>query len=136
LGEQRPVAIERTRIEEADAAVIGLEGPARNTALIAQMQEIGAHLLLAQLVGRALVVGHQPADRLDVDVPGPLGKAGKAHVIEHTLTQRGHGLPPFGLICQDLCPGTRTDTSPAARNDSAPTAKPFSPTAAEASKAD
>jgi hypothetical protein len=53
LGEQRPVAIERTRIEEADAAVIGLEGAARNTALIPQMQEIGANLLLAQQVGRA-----------------------------------------------------------------------------------
>src|SRR5262245_52352185 len=134
LGEQRPVAIERTRIEEADAAVIGLEGPACATALIAQMQEIGAHLLLAEQVGRALVVGREPADCLDVDVPGPLGKAGKAHVIEHTLTQRGHGLPPFGLIGQDRCPGTRTDTLPAALNDSAPTAKPFSPTAAEASK--
>jgi hypothetical protein len=47
LGEQRPVAIERTRIEEADAAMIGLEGAARNTALIPQMQQVGANLLLA-----------------------------------------------------------------------------------------
>src|SRR5262245_16941116 len=131
LGEQRPIAIERTRVEEADAAVIGLEGTARDTALIPQMQKIGANLLLVQQIGRALIVGREPADRLDVDVPGPLGKAGKAHVFDHTLTQRGHGLPPLGLIGQDLCPGTPTDT-PAPPS----TAKPFSPTAAEASKRD
>ncbi len=40
--------------EGADAAVMGLEGAARHTALIAQMQEIGADLLLAQPIGRAL----------------------------------------------------------------------------------
>src|SRR5262245_65247177 len=100
------------------------------------MQEIGAHLLLAEQVGRALVVGREPADCLDVDVPGPLGKAGKAHVIEHTLTQWGHSLPPFGLTGQDLRPGTRTDTLARRPQRHRPTAKPFSPTAAEASKAD
>ena len=69
--------------------------------------------------GERLIVGRQPAHRLDVDVPGPLGKAGKLHVLDHTLTQRGHGLPPFGLTGQDLCPGTRTVPSPAALNNSA-----------------
>ena len=49
--------------------MIGLEGAARNAALIPQIQEIGANLLLAEQIGRAHVVGREPADRLDVDVP-------------------------------------------------------------------
>jgi hypothetical protein len=130
LGEQRPIAIKRPRIKEADPAVIGLEGTTRNTALIAQMKEIGANLLLAEHIGRAHVVGGEPADCLDVDVPGPLSKTGKPHVVDHTLTQRGHGRSPFGLQGRDCYPGTPTDT-PAPL----PTAKPFSPTVAEVSKA-
>src|SRR5205085_2012811 len=57
LGEQGPIAIKRPRIEEADPAMIGLEGATCNTALITEMEEIGANLLLAEHVGRALVVG-------------------------------------------------------------------------------
>ena len=81
--------------------MIGLEGATCNTALIPEMEEIGANILLAEHIGRALVVGSEPADRLDVDVPGPLGKAGKPHVVDHTLTQRGHGRSPFGFKRQD-----------------------------------
>ena len=51
--------------------MIGLEGATCNTALIPEMEEIGANILLAEHIGRALVVGSEPADRLDVDVPGP-----------------------------------------------------------------
>jgi hypothetical protein len=90
--------------------VIGLEGATRNTALIAQMKEIGANLLLAEHIGRTHVVGRKPADRLDVDIPGPLSKTGKPHVVDHTLTQRGHGRSPFEFRHQELCPGTRADT--------------------------
>ena len=57
--------------------MIGLEGATRDTALIAQMKEISANLLLTEHIGRAHVVGRNPADCLDVNVPGPLGKAGK-----------------------------------------------------------
>jgi hypothetical protein len=49
-------------------------------------------------------VGSEPADRLDVDVPGPLGKAGKPHVVDHTLTQRGHGRSPFGSNARTSVP--------------------------------
>jgi hypothetical protein len=42
LGEQGPIAIKRPRIEEADPAMIGLEGATCNTALIPEMEEIGA----------------------------------------------------------------------------------------------
>ena len=52
--------------------MICLEGATRNTALIAQMKEIGANLLLAEHIGRTQVVGRKPADCLDVDIPGPL----------------------------------------------------------------
>src|SRR5437763_5820662 len=131
LGEQRPIAIKRPRIKEADPAVIGLECATRNTALIAQMKEIGANLLLTEHIGRAHVVGREPADCLDVDVPGPLSKTGKPHVVDHTLTQRGHGRSPFEFRHQELGPGTRADTparSPQRLHP--PTAKPFSPTAA------
>jgi len=97
--------------------MIGLEGATCNTALIPEMEEIGANILLAEHIGRALVVGSEPADRLDVDVPGPLGKAGKPHVVDHTLTQRGHGRSPFGFKRQDLCPGTDQILQHAVLND-------------------
>jgi len=45
--------------------VIGLEGATRDTALIAQMKEIGANLLLTEHIGRAHVVGRNPADCLE-----------------------------------------------------------------------
>src|SRR5205807_1424790 len=127
---QGPIAIKRPRIEEADPAMIGLEGATCNTALITEMEEIGANLLLAEHIGRALVVGSEPTDRLDVDVPGPLGKAGKPHVVDHTLTQRGHGRSPFGFKRQDLCPGTDQIPRPQPLTTTLPTAKPFSPTTA------
>jgi len=99
--------------------MIGLEGATCNTALIPEMEEIGTNLLLAEHIGRAHVVDSEPADRLDVDVPGSLGKAGKPHVVDHTLTQRGHGRSPFGFKRQDLCPGTDQIPQPAALNDCA-----------------
>ena len=74
------------------------------------MKEIGANLLLTEHIGRAHVVGREPADCLDVDVPGPLSKTGKPHVVDHTLTQRGHGRSPFEFRHQELGPGTRADT--------------------------
>jgi hypothetical protein len=100
--------------------MIGLEGATCNTALIPEMEEIGANILLAEHIGRALVVGSEPADRLDVDVPGPLGKAGKPHVVDHTLTQRGHGRSPFEFRHQELCPAPEQIHQPAALNDSTP----------------
>ena len=68
--------------------MIGLEGAARDTALIAQMKEIGANLVFTEHIGRAHVVGRNPADCLDVNVPGPLGKAGKPHVINQPKSLR------------------------------------------------
>jgi hypothetical protein len=136
LGEQRPIAIKRPRIKEADPAVIGLEGTTRNTALIAQMKEIGANLLLAEHIGRAHVVGGEPADCLDVDVPGPLSKTGKPHVVDHTLTQRGHGRSPFEFRHQEtLSRHPSRYTNPQPSTTPPPTAKPFSPTFSAASPA-
>ena len=74
-------------------------------------------------------MGSEPADRLDVDVPGPLGKAGKPHVVDHTLTQRGHGRSPFGFKRQDLCPGTDQIPQHAVLNDYAFYGEAVSPTA-------
>jgi hypothetical protein len=116
--------------------MIGLEGATCNTALIPEMEEIGANLLLAEHIGRALVVGSEPADRLDVDVPGPLGKAGKPHVVDHTLTQRGHGRSPFEFRHQEtLSRHPSRYTNPQPSTTPPPTAKPFSPTVDDVSKA-
>jgi hypothetical protein len=60
LGEQRPIAIERPRIKEADPAVIGFEGTTRDTALIPQMEEIGANLLPTV---KETILGASPADQ-------------------------------------------------------------------------
>src|SRR5262249_42344099 len=57
-----------------------------DASLISQMQEIGAHLRLAQQIGRTHVVSCQPADGLDVNVLRPRHEAGQRHVLDHTLT--------------------------------------------------
>jgi hypothetical protein len=135
LGEQRPIAIERPRIKEADPAVIGFEGTTRDTTFIPQMEEIGANLLLAEHVGRAHVVGGEPADCLDVHVLGPRGETSKPHVIDHTLTQRGHGILRSGSNSRSSALAPVEIHQTAAMNPP-PTAKPFSPTVDELSKAD
>ena len=45
--------------------MIGLEGATCNTPFIPEMEVIGANLLLAEHIGRAHVVGGEPADGLD-----------------------------------------------------------------------
>ena len=70
--------------------MIGLEGAERDALLVTQIQEIGAHLRLAQLIGRAHVVGGQRANGLKVVGLGSSRQAGHPHVLDHTLTQRCH----------------------------------------------
>jgi hypothetical protein len=72
-------------IEKAQAVLAGLEGAARRAAL-AQAEQIGPHLLLAELVRRAVVMRRQPAYRLDVDIPRSLGQTGQDHVLDHPRT--------------------------------------------------
>ena len=48
----------------------GLECALRQAALIAKMQEIAAHLVLAQQIGRAHVVGGQVPHTVKVDMLG------------------------------------------------------------------
>ena len=47
--------------------MIGLEGATCNTAFIPEMEEIGANLLLAELVRRSTIMGGKTADGIDVD---------------------------------------------------------------------
>jgi hypothetical protein len=77
-----------------DAAVVRGVGPARHAALIAQMQQIAAHLSLAQLIRRAAVVRGKAADALEVDCLGRGRQSGRRHVRDHSLTQLSHrGIP-------------------------------------------
>src|SRR5262245_165314 len=116
-------------IEKLDAGVVRCVGAARHATLIAQMQQIAAHLALGQLVGRATIVRSKAANPLYVDLLGRGRQTGSRHVRDHSLTQLTHrGHPPFGY------PGhlsRRSKTYPRSRHPArrAPTtAKPFSPT--------
>jgi len=63
--------------------VIGLEGAARHTALIAKMQHISTYLLLAEQIGLALIMRVEPAYRLKVNFLGPGRQPGQCHVFDH-----------------------------------------------------
>src|SRR4029453_4318341 len=85
-------------IKELDAGVVGCVGSARDAALIAQMQQIAAHLALAQLIRGAPIVCSKAANPLYVDLLGRGRQTGSGHVRDHALTQLSHrGHPPFEL---------------------------------------
>ena len=75
--------------------MVGLERAERDVPLVAQMQEIGAYLLLGELIGRAHVICGQRADGLEVIGLGSSRQPGQCHVLDHTLTQRCHLAIPF-----------------------------------------
>jgi hypothetical protein len=96
-------------IEKPNAVMIGLEGSARG-APVTQPDQIRAHLLFAQFVRRPLVMGRQPANRLDVNVLAPGCQPRQGHVLDHPASQWRHRHLPS---LQDR-PGP---TDPAARRD-------------------
>jgi hypothetical protein len=74
--------------------MIGLEGSARG-APVTQPDQIRAHLLFAQFVRRPLVMGRQPANRLDVNVLAPGCQPRQGHVLDHPASQWRHRSSPF-----------------------------------------
>ena len=124
LGEQCPIAIERPRIKEADSAVIGLEGATRHTALIAQMKEIGANLLLTEHIGRA-----HGCIR-----PGSSRQSRQAACHQSYADATESSL--FSIRVHTPGALSRHPSRYRSRYNDAPTAKPFSPTVDEVSKAD
>jgi len=96
-------------IEKPNAVMIGLEGSARG-APVTQPDQIRAHLLFAQFVRRPLVMGRQPANRLDVNVLAPGCQPRQGHVLDHPASQWRHRHLPS---LQDR-PGP---TDPARRRD-------------------
>ena len=96
-------------IEKPNAVMIGLEGSARG-APVTQPNQIRAHLLFAQFVRRPLVMGRQPANRLDVNVLAPGCQPRQGHVLDHPASQWRHRHLPS---LQDR-PGP---TDPAGRRD-------------------
>ncbi len=77
------------RIEELDAAVGDAEGGGGEVAVVLEVEEVVADLLLGEPVGRGVeVVGELP-DGAEVSVLGALAEAGELEVLEHPLTERG-----------------------------------------------
>src|SRR4029077_12532963 len=109
FNKQRPIATEGVMIEKPNAVMIGLEGSARG-APVTQPDQIRAHLLFAQFVRRPLVMGRQPANRLDVNVLAPGCQPRQGHVLDHPASQWRHRHLPS---LQDR-PGP---TDPARRRD-------------------
>jgi hypothetical protein len=72
-------------IEETETVQANLERPARHP-LLAQLQQVAAYFLVAELIGRAPVTRGQPAHRLRVRLSCPQGQAGQDHVLDHPLT--------------------------------------------------
>jgi hypothetical protein len=72
-------------VEEAEAVQANLERPA-GRALLAQLEQIAADFLFAELIGRAPVPHCQPAHRLGVGLSCPQSQTRQDHVLDHPLT--------------------------------------------------
>ena len=94
---QRPVAAEGVLVEKLNGVMSDLEGSARDAA-VTQFDQVRAHVRFAQFVGRAPVMGRQPANRLDVNVLAAGRQPCQGHVLDHPASQRGHQhLLRFGI---------------------------------------
>src|SRR5262249_31354541 len=56
-----------------------------------EMMKVGKDLVESELVGRALIVGGQSQDGIDITFDGARGKLPQLHLANHALTKRGHG---------------------------------------------
>ena len=85
--EEAPLVAEAAVVEELQAMEVDLEGSASAVAIIAQFEEIGAHLLLGDAVwtdsaGMLL----EADDGADITFLRFGGESGKAHVFKHSLS--------------------------------------------------
>ena len=85
--ECRPVAGRGVGVEELDAAVGDHERRGGELAVVLEVEEVVADLLLAEPVGRGVeVVGELP-DGAEVGLLGALAEAGQLQVLEHPLAE-------------------------------------------------
>src|SRR5271165_7491987 len=97
-------------VEKPQTVLAGLERAACHPPL-AQVEQIGPHLFLAELIGRASVMRGQPAHRLGVDLLCPQSQPGQGHVFNHPRTQWRHGGLPSSMFRRATsCPPARKDT--------------------------
>lgn len=72
-------------IEKAEAVQANFERSACR-ALLAQLEQVAAYFLFAELIGGAPITHRQPAHRLRVRLSRPQSQAGQGHVLDHPLT--------------------------------------------------
>src|ERR1700674_1963245 len=107
-------------VEETQAVLAGLEGAACNPPL-AQVEQVGPNLFLAELIGRAAVMLGQLVNSPDIDLTRSRGQPGQGHVLNHPHTQWRHG----GLL--SLMVRRATARPPARKDTSSPHPRPRSP---------
>ena len=83
-------------IEEAEGRHGDDQRARRKTALVGQVDLVGADLLQTETRRRAAEVAGEPRDGLDVRLLGARRQTPHLHVFEHALTKRGHET----LLCE------------------------------------
>jgi hypothetical protein len=68
---------------------------AKRHAALAQMQQIVAHLRLAQQVGRALIMRGERTNPLEINCLRGGRQSGEPHVFDHLRAQRCHQGDPL-----------------------------------------
>src|SRR5215475_13047213 len=92
--EDRPRARERAFVKEPDPVEVNPEGALGDFLLLAQVEEILAELLVAELIRGAVVVARQLADRFEITLLGFGGQPPQRQVFEHAASEWGHDYPP------------------------------------------
>jgi len=81
--------------QEADGVQRQVATAVGELALVQQMDQIAAHLLVTETVGTEVVVGRYAPHPLDVALFGEFGKTPQEHGLHHRLAQFGHDV----LLC-------------------------------------
>jgi hypothetical protein len=78
-------------VEEEDAAGGDLQRTRRVVALVFEVEQVLAELLLGDLIGRLVEVGGEPLDGAEVSLLSSLSEPGELETLVHALTQAsGH----------------------------------------------
>ena len=90
-GQRSPFPLERMFVEELDAAQCDGAGAAGGVLDVLEVEEVVAQFFLCDPFWGLMVMFRQLAHGLDIHLLSPFGQASEPKLLDHALTQWGHG---------------------------------------------
>ena len=93
--ERRAVALQRRVIEEPQPVRHDIAGTPGPLTISQQMDEIGLHLVVRDLIGRPPIEPGESRHRPQIRFARAVGEPTRHHVVLHPSAQLGHDTPPY-----------------------------------------